>query len=99
MLLEHPSPEEMLETIHSPGFSTFDQWQVQLFAQILQRARVALYGEIPPDDVRSAHLEPIGDITAAISEELERIGQDAPVAVLPEGPMTVPYLEHASIRA
>ena len=55
--------------------------------------------EIAPDDVRSAHLEPITRITATISEELKSIGQDAPVAVLPEGPMTVPYLEHAPIRA
>jgi nickel-dependent lactate racemase len=99
MLLEHDSPEAMLETIHSPGFSTYDQWQVQLFAQILQRARVALHSEIPPDDVRRVHLEPVVDISARISEELETIGQDAPVAVLPEGPMTVPYLEHAPIRA
>jgi nickel-dependent lactate racemase len=99
MLLEYSSPEEMLEAIYSPGYSTYDQWQVQLFAQILQRARVALYSEIPPDDVRSAHLEPVADITAAISEELKNVGQDAPVAVLPEGPMTVPYLEHAPVRA
>jgi nickel-dependent lactate racemase len=99
MLLEHSSPEDMLETIHSPGFSMFDQWQVQLFALILQRARVGLYSDIAPDDVRRAHLEPIADITATISEELERIGQDTPVAVLPEGPMTVPYLKHAPIQA
>jgi len=99
MLLEHTSPQDMLETIYSPGFSKFDQWQVQLFAQILQRARVGLYSEIHADDVRSAHLQPIADIAVTISEELERIGEDAPVAVLPEGPMTVPYLEHAPMRA
>jgi nickel-dependent lactate racemase len=99
MLLEHASPEAMLETIYSPGFSVFDQWQVQLFALILQRARVALYSEIPPDDVRRVHLEPVSDLTARVSEELENIGRDAPVAVLPEGPMTVPYLEHAPVRA
>jgi hypothetical protein len=34
MLLEHDSPEAMLETIYAPGFSKYDQWQVQLFAQI-----------------------------------------------------------------
>jgi hypothetical protein len=56
----------------------FDQWQVQLFALILQRARVGLYCEIAPDDIRRAHLEPIAEITATISEELERIGQDTP---------------------
>jgi lactate racemase len=99
MLLEHDSPDAMLETIYSPGFSMYDQWQVQLFALILQRARVGLYSEIPPDDVRRVHLEPVADITARVSEELKSIGEDAPVAVLPEGPMTVPYLEHAPIRA
>lgn len=45
-----------------------------------------------PDEVRRAHIEPVTDITARISEELTRIGKDAPVAVLPEGPMTIPYL-------
>jgi lactate racemase len=99
MLLEHSSPQEMLETIYSPGFSMFDQWQVQLFALILQRARVGLYSEIPADDVRSVHLQPITDIAVTISEELERIGDDAPVAILPEGPMTVPYLEHTPTQA
>ncbi len=99
MLLEHSSPQEMLETIYSNGFSMFDQWQVQLLALILQRTRVGLYSEIPADDVWSAHLQPIADIAVTITEELERIGEDAPVAVLPEGPMTVPYLEHAPIRA
>jgi lactate racemase len=31
-------------------------------------------------------------VGARLDEELERIGRDAPVAVLPEGPMTIPYL-------
>src|SRR3712207_8917398 len=46
MLLERSSPEDMLETIYSPGFSVFDQWQVQLFALILQRARVVFSSKI-----------------------------------------------------
>ncbi len=99
MLLEHDSPEAMLETIYAPGFQKYDQWQVQLFAHILQRSRVALHSEIPPEDVRNVHLEPVEDIAARISEELESIGEDAPIAVLPEGPMTVPYLEQVPVKA
>ena len=99
MLLEHDSPEAMLETIYAPGFSKYDQWQVQLFAHILQKARVALHSEIEAEDVRAVHLEPVEDIAARIAEELERIGPDAPIAVLPEGPMTVPYLERAPVGA
>ena len=99
MLLEHDSPEAMLETIYAPGFSRYDQWQVQLFAHILQKSRVALHSEIPPNDVRNVHLEPVEDIAARITKELESIGQDAPIAILPEGPMAVPYLEHARVGA
>ncbi|CAA9408342.1 MAG: Transcriptional regulator [uncultured Rubrobacteraceae bacterium] len=98
MLLEHNSPEAMLETIYAPGFQRYDQWQVQLFAHILQKARVALHSDIPPEDVRNVHLEPVDDVAARIGEELEKIGPDAPIAILPEGPMAVPYLEQASIR-
>ena len=62
LLFEHDSPTALLETIMAPGFSTFDQWQVQLLAGILLKARVGLYSELPPEDVRRAHLEPVGDV-------------------------------------
>jgi nickel-dependent lactate racemase len=89
----------MLETIYAPDFKKYDQWQVQLFAHILQKARVALHSEIPPEEVRDVHLEPVEDVAARLSEELASIGPDAPIAVLPEGPMTVPYLERAAVGA
>jgi hypothetical protein len=34
----------------------------------------------------------VRDLRVALDEELNRIGRDAPVAVLPEGPLTIPYL-------
>jgi lactate racemase len=93
LLLDHPSPRALLDTIAAPGFLVFDQWEAQLLALILLKARVGLYSEIPPGEVRAAHLEPIEDIAHAVGEELRRIGQDAPIAVLPEGPMTIPYIK------
>jgi lactate racemase len=92
LLFESPNPRELLDRILAPGFSMYDQWEAQLLAIIALKARVAFYSEIPPDEVKRAHMEPITDITARVSEELRRIGKDAPVAVLPEGPMTIPYL-------
>jgi lactate racemase len=92
LLLQHPSPEALLETIMTPGFSMYDQWEAQLLALIRLKARVGLYSEIPAADVRAAHLEPLEDVAEAVRLELARIGADAPVAVLPEGPMTIPYL-------
>lgn len=92
LLFDHDSPQAILDTILAPGFSMYDQWEAQLLAMIRLKARIALHSDIPADEVRRAHLEATTDIAATIADELKRIGQDAPIAVLPEGPMTIPYL-------
>ena len=92
LLFDHDSPRALLDRILAPGFSMYDQWEAQILAMILLKARVGLYTDILPEEVERAHLAPVPDIGGRISAELERIGQDAPIAVLPEGPMTIPYL-------
>ncbi|RME64117.1 MAG: nickel-dependent lactate racemase, partial [Caldilineae bacterium] len=52
MLRAYGSAQEMLDAIHAPGFHMLDQWQVQKLAQVLVKARVALYSELSPDQVR-----------------------------------------------
>src|ERR1035437_8036613 len=86
------SAQEMLDRIMTPGFAVLDQWQAQHLAMVLLKARVALYSELTDDDVRRAHLTPVHDVRAALDAELARLGRDTPVAVLPEGPLTIPYL-------
>jgi nickel-dependent lactate racemase len=92
MLFSHRSAPHLLETINQASEPMEDQWQVQLLALILVRARVGIHSRIQPEDIRRAHLEPVEDLASRINEELNRIGRDAPIAVLPEGPMTIPYL-------
>ena len=91
LMTGHASPQAVLDTIMAPGFSMYDQWEAQLLALILLKARVGLFSEISAGEVRAAHLEPVGDLQRCLDEELRRCG-DAPVAILPEGPMTIPYL-------
>ncbi len=93
LLFAHASPRALLEAITAPGFLVFDQWEAHLLALIRLKARVGLYSEIAADEVRRAHLEPVADIASAVRHELDKIGADAPVAVLPEGPMTIPYIQ------
>jgi nickel-dependent lactate racemase len=92
LLFDHPSPRAVLDTIEAAGFSLYDQWEAQLLALIRLKARVGLRSELADEDVRRAHLEPIADVGSAVARELERLGRDAPVAVLPEGPQTIPYV-------
>jgi len=92
LLFDYPSPTALLDAIRQPGFAVFDQWQVQLQGLICEKARVAIRSELDPREVRKAHLAPVDSLQAALEAELDRIGRDAPVAVLPEGPVTAPYL-------
>jgi nickel-dependent lactate racemase len=93
LMWQHDSPAAILQTILAPGFSIYDQWEAQILAQILMKARVGLFSTIPHDEVRRAHLAPVTDIESELRAELRRIGDNAPVAVIPEGPMTIPYLK------
>ncbi|HEY7180072.1 MAG TPA: nickel-dependent lactate racemase [Blastocatellia bacterium] len=96
LLFDHDSPQAVLDTILAPGFSMYDQWEAQLLAMIRLKARVGLYSDIAPDEARRAHLEPVAGLSEFIAGELKRIGKDAPIAVLPEGPMTIPYLSQTA---
>ncbi len=92
LLFENDSPRAILDLVMQPNFSMADQWQAQTLALILRRARVGLFSELTPPEVRRAHLEPVVNISERIEVELKRIGSEVPIAVLPEGPMTIPYL-------
>ena len=92
LLLEYTSPQTLLDAILTPGFHVQDQWQNQLLALIQLKARVAVYSELIAEEVQEAHMEPIEDLNAFIAQELQQQGNKGPVAVLPEGPMTIPYL-------
>ena len=96
-LFDHAGPTDMLDEINAPGFRMLDQWQVQKLAVVLERCRVSLYSDLPNADVKRAHLTPIQDIRAAIDAELHRLDPNTPIAILPEGPLTIPYLRSAVI--
>ncbi len=95
LLFDHKSPRELLEAIRTPGFHVFDQWQAQILARILLKAEVSVFSELNPEEVKRAHLHPVADMEAWLAQAATQLGADAPVAVLPEGPMTIPYLEAA----
>jgi nickel-dependent lactate racemase len=84
---------ELLEMICDPEFCLFDQWQVQVQAMIQMKADCYLYSTLDDATVRSAKFIPIDDIAVTLSDLLEKYGPDARVAVLPLGPLTIPYVK------
>ncbi|MGN6384995.1 MAG: nickel-dependent lactate racemase [Verrucomicrobiota bacterium] len=92
ILREASSPEEMLTRLTTAGFVRPEQWQAQIQALIQRRAKVLIHSSLPDEVIRAAHLEPCHDIGAKVRELLQGYGPGARVAVLPQGPLTIPYL-------
>ena len=85
-------PEEILAMLATPGFVRPEQWQAQIQALIQRRARVFLHSSLSDDAVRRCHLQPVKDIGAFVRTRLAELGPEARIAVLPQGPLTIPYL-------
>ncbi len=97
LLQMRESAQALLEMIEAPGFEMYDQWQAQSQALVQRKAQVYLHSSLDPQTVRQAMLEPAADIEATLVELVKRYGPGARVAVLPEGPQTVPYVTEAVV--
>jgi nickel-dependent lactate racemase len=97
LLTLRDNPRELLELINQPDFHSHDQWQVQILARILVKSRIYLYSDrLAPNELRRIHLQPVESIERTVRQLRAEYGADAPICVLPEGPMTIPYLAPVS---
>ena len=86
-------PDAFMVRLFEPRFSVHDQWQVQVQAQIQRKAQVFLKADGLSDaQIRAAWLEPIGDVAECVGDRLAAAGAGARLAVLPQGPQTIPYV-------
>jgi nickel-dependent lactate racemase len=86
------SGEELLRKLDTPGFVWPEQWQGHIQSLIQRRAEIQIYSGIGDDAVRAAHLIPCRDIAAAVRAKLGQNPNGQRIAVLPQGPLTIPYL-------
>jgi lactate racemase len=92
LLRECRGPDEVLAKLATPGFVRPEQWQAQILSLVRRRARVLVHSRIGDPDLRACHVEPCADVAESVREELARRGPSARVAVLPEGPLTIPWI-------
>ena len=93
LLHESDSPVELLKRVETTGFSCQDQWQVQIQARIQQHAEVFVYADgLTDQQISDALLTPTRDIEKTLADLSTVAGRPLSVCVLPEGPVTIPYL-------
>jgi lactate racemase len=94
LLKQADSPDALLAMLEKPGFSMQDQWEAQIQAQVLKKARVFLKaGYLSDQQIRDAMLTPISSVEDCVNEVLEDMRPDATVGVLPQGPFTIPFVQ------
>jgi len=87
------SPAELLEIMSQPGFNRQDQWQAQVLAQVLLKAEVYVKNSyLSHEQLRQAMVLPCDSIEETIAALMGKFGRGATICVMPEGPMTIPYL-------
>lgn len=91
LLRSAQSPEAILAGLAN-GPTQPEQWQAQIQALIQRRARVKVFSRLSPELLQACHLEPCANIEQEVERELARLGPSARIAVLPQGPLSIPYL-------
>jgi nickel-dependent lactate racemase len=85
LLAAASSPADLVDAAQPKGI---DRWEAQVLGRVLQHASVALYSDgLSDSQIRTAHLDPVDDISDAIAAATVAAGPR--VGVLPLGPLTV----------
>ena len=86
------SPKEVLRKIRREE-PIGVQWQNQIFARDQLRNDFYLVSELEDSIIKAMMITPIRTIEQGLEEAFKIIGNDAEIAVIPEGPLVVPVLE------
>lgn len=92
LMREGATPDDVIQGVYDKE-PILDQWQAQVLAGILKRARVGVYTQMDTDQVRQCKLDVVADLDAELRAQIDTLGRGARIAVMPDGPLTIPYVE------
>ena len=88
------SVNDLMKFIKENESTLKDTWAIYYQALIQQKANVYMFSDQLDDEtIKRALLNPVNDISRLTDELVKRIGPQAKICVLPEGPQTIPYLK------
>jgi nickel-dependent lactate racemase len=86
------------ESIRRAPVTEQDQWQVQTLLQCLEKAQIHLFSEISPGARERTRTLAVADPAERLRELTAGRPAGVPVAVLPQGPLTIPeYTGEATV--
>lgn len=92
IMREGTTPADVLESIYALDRPILDQWQAQILAGILERSDIRVRSDMPSSEIEACKMGVMEDVDGAVSDALDGRAERR-VAVLPDGPLTIPYVE------
>ena len=93
LMLEGDSPDDVTQSIRRLPETVQDQWQAQILAGILSRHRVRVFSALAENLVSDCKMDVSSDLSRDVEAAVSRAGVGSRAAVLPDGPLTIPFLE------
>lgn len=90
-VFEHATtPAAFIEKLMKKEFFMPDQWCAQETYQVMLKNEIWVYTQgIDAETLRRFHFQPVAALNSAIEALLQRFGQDARWAIVPDGPMLI----------
>ncbi len=76
------SVDDILEHIVNLEQTILDQWEAQVYAYLMQKYDIRIL----------CAMHPVDDLQSAVEEQIRAMDYRPRVAVLPDGPLTIPYI-------
>ncbi len=94
-VFEHATtPQEFIGKLMKKEFFLPDQWCAQETYQVMLKNEIWVHTKgIDAETLKRFHFKPAADINRAINQLLERFGQDARWAIVPDGPLLILKLD------
>jgi nickel-dependent lactate racemase len=93
ILRDHKTPHALIDKITRGQLHIQDSWQAYVLCKICAEADCHFYSDnLTDEQIRVSFLTPCRDIRQTVLTLLEKYGRSARICVLPEGPLTVPYV-------
>ncbi len=85
------TPQGVLDMVTAPGFDEHDMWQVLIQAMVQLWADVYVFSHgLTIQEIEAALFLPCMNITDTLRDLQKKYGPQASIAVIPEGPQTIP---------
>jgi len=93
IMSSRPDLDALMKMLSDPEFTKMDRWQAQKLGNILKKAEVLVYSSLDAGSIQKCQMTKIDNIQSTIISKVKQLGYKPKIAVLPHGPLTIPFVK------